>query len=190
MIDLERLGRELRGRRRALRIPSAELARRISVSPTYVWLIEQAKPRPRGEPSRPSEELLDRWTMALGMDDGEAQHIRELAGYFGPTRPVSVPPQFAPAPTPTRDDRLRDMDASSAPQARMATGEASRLFEPHTEALRRWSGAGRRQDPERLLVDRMRDLLDRAERVGRSDEAVSLLDSFLRWLSVHIEDEP
>jgi len=57
------------------------------------------------------------------------------------------------------------------------------------EALRRWSGAERNEDPERLLVDRMRDVLHQAQRVGRGDEAVSLLDSFLRWLAVHIEDE-
>ena len=194
MIDLERLGQELRGRRRALRIPSAELARRIGVSPTYVWLIEQAKPRPRGEPSRPSEELLGRWTVALGMDDTEARHIRELAGYFGPARPVSVPSQaqqFAPASATSvpRDDRLLDTDPSSPPQVGMARSQVSRLFEPQMEALRRWSGAERNEDPERLLVDRMRDVLHQAQRVGRGDEAVSLLDSFLRWLAVHIEDE-
>jgi predicted transcriptional regulator len=38
MLDLSTLGRELRTRRRALRIPSAELARKIGVSQTYVWL--------------------------------------------------------------------------------------------------------------------------------------------------------
>src|SRR5437660_739705 len=83
MLDLPTLGRELRSIRRGLRIPSAELARRIGVSPTYVWLIEQAKPRTSGEPSRPSEDLLRRWTAALGMNADDAQRIRERAGYFG-----------------------------------------------------------------------------------------------------------
>jgi transcriptional regulator with XRE-family HTH domain len=84
MLDLSKLGHELRTRRRALRIPSAELARRIGVSPTYVWLIEQSKPRKSGEPSRPSEDLLRKWTSAIGMSATDAQEIRELAGYFGP----------------------------------------------------------------------------------------------------------
>src|SRR5450759_3624191 len=87
MLDLSTLGRELRTRRRALRIPSAELARKIGVSQTYVWLIEQSKPRKSGEPSRPSEDLLMRWTAALGMSASEALQIRELAGYFGPDFP-------------------------------------------------------------------------------------------------------
>jgi Bifunctional DNA primase/polymerase, N-terminal len=52
-------------------------------SQTYVWLIEQSKPRKSGEPSRPGEDLLRRWMAALGMSESDVQRIRELAGYFG-----------------------------------------------------------------------------------------------------------
>src|ERR1700674_5788658 len=83
MIDLERLGRELESRRKENRIGRAELARGIGVSQTYIWLIEHARPRSSGEPSRPSEDVLHAWTMALGMTDEESRHMRELAGYFG-----------------------------------------------------------------------------------------------------------
>jgi transcriptional regulator with XRE-family HTH domain len=125
MPDLSRLGHELRTRRRALRIPSAELARRIGVSPTYVWLIEQSKPRKSGEPSRPREDLLRRWMAALGMDASEAQQIREFAGYFGPDFPnerdlmqglsprMSLRSISESGPALTQDDMARQTGAAA-----------------------------------------------------------------------------
>src|SRR5947209_1544779 len=116
MSDLVALGAELRRRRKAQGLSSAELARRIGVSPTYVWLIEGAKPRPSsGEPSRPSEDVLHRWAAALDTAEYEQERIRELAGYSGPARlrraPLYSPPMAPPA---LREPDRPDIRAHSA----------------------------------------------------------------------------
>jgi transcriptional regulator with XRE-family HTH domain len=194
MIDLPTLGRELRQRRRALRIPSAEFARRIGVSQTYVWLIEAAKPRPSGEPSRPSEDVLQRWTEALGMTEPEALHIHELAGYFdsdalrayrdsrpSPRQAVrsSSPPVF-----PRSENELVNDEDMYDPG-----GQRSNLPSPLI-ALQRWAGAEYAGADEETLAHRIHNILQRADRTGRSDEAAYLLDSLLRWLEFHVEERP
>jgi transcriptional regulator with XRE-family HTH domain len=143
MLDLPIVGEELRSRRRALRIPSAELARKIGVSPTYIWLIEQSKPRKGGEPSRPSEDLLRRWMAALGMTESEAQRIRELAGYFGPaptSQPNSAPDESSYA-TMYPDKPIRH--ALSRDDAGQELGQGSRSSSEQRiasqVALRRWA---------------------------------------------------
>ena len=84
-MDLVELGRVLQERRKALGIPQAELARRIEVSASYVWMIEQAKRRESGEPSQPSEVLLEKWADALGWDDPYTRQLLALAGHTTPS---------------------------------------------------------------------------------------------------------
>src|SRR5579859_6497895 len=133
MLDLPALGVELRRRRRALRIPSAEFARRIGVSQTYVWLIEAAKPRSSGEPSRPSEDLLQRWTAALGMSESESRRIRELAGYFDV--PVGEP-RSSRSTAPSIASRSGWVNEYSAQGAEVAGERPSSVTTPHLLALR------------------------------------------------------
>jgi transcriptional regulator with XRE-family HTH domain len=194
MIDLPTLGRELRQRRRALRIPSAEFARRIGVSQTYVWLIEAAKPRQSGEPSRPSEDLLQRWTEALGMTEPEARHIHELAGYFD-----------SDALRAYRDARVSTSRTERSPASAVnprseydfVGGEYTRDHRalrsnptPPLVALQRWAGAEHAGANEETLVRRIHDIWQRAARNGHSEEAAYLLDSLLQWLEFHVEDRP
>ncbi|HZU14496.1 MAG TPA: helix-turn-helix transcriptional regulator [Chloroflexota bacterium] len=80
-MDLEELGRLLRGRREALDLTRDELARRVGVTPTYIFMIESARPRSGGSPSRPKRETLKRWLDALGLDRDEANRALDLAGY-------------------------------------------------------------------------------------------------------------
>jgi transcriptional regulator with XRE-family HTH domain len=193
MLDLSTLGRELRTRRRALRIPSAELARRIGVSPTYVWLIEQSKPRKSGEPSRPSEDLLRRWMAALGMDASEAQQIREFAGYFGPDFPnerditqgqsprtsLRSPSESGPALTP--DDVARELGQGGDPRR---YGRAA-----HKAAIDRWAGTIEDEMGDTAIAQRLQAVLLQADRNGQAAETRALLNSFLAWLEFHVGQE-
>jgi transcriptional regulator with XRE-family HTH domain len=193
MLDLSTLGRELRTRRRALRIPSAELARKIGVSQTYVWLIEQSKPRKSGEPSRPSEDLLMRWTAALGMSASEAQQIREFAGYFGPDYPYErdLTPGQSPrtslrspsesGPALTQDDVARELGQGSEPRS---YGRAA-----HKAALDRWAGTVEDEIDDNAIAQRIRAVLLQADRHGRAAETRVLLNSFLEWLEIHAGQE-
>jgi transcriptional regulator with XRE-family HTH domain len=193
MLDLSRLGHELRTRRRALRIPSAELARRIGVSPTYVWLIEQSKPRQSGEPSRPSEDLLRRWIAALGMSASEALQIRELAGYFGADSPyerdltqgpwprTSLRSTSEPEPALTQGDVGRELGEGGKPRN---YGRAA-----HKAALDRWAGTVEDQIDDTAIAERLRVVLQRADRNGRAAETRTLLNSFLAWLEFHAGQE-
>lgn len=186
MLDLPALGVELRRRRRALRIPSAEFARRIGVSQTYVWLIEAAKPRSSGEPSRPSEDLLQRWTAALGMSESESRRIRELAGYFDV--PVGEP-RYARSSSPTMASSSGSVNAYSAQGAETASERPSSVAASHRLALRRWARAADPEGEEVAIIDRIHEILRVAQSNHRADEATYLLDSFLRWLEFHVGSE-
>jgi transcriptional regulator with XRE-family HTH domain len=193
MLDLSTLGRELRTRRRALRIPSAELARRIGVSPTYVWLIEHAKPRTNGEPSRPSEDLLRRWISAIGMGASEAQQIRELAGYFGSdlayerditqglSPRTSLRSTTETNPALTQGDVGRELGEGGKPRN---YGRAV-----HKAALDRWAGTGDDEMGDTAIAERVRAVLLQADRNGRAVETRALLNSFLAWLEFHAGQE-
>jgi transcriptional regulator with XRE-family HTH domain len=190
MIDLPTLGRELRQRRRALRMPSAEFARRIGVSQTYVWLIEAAKPRPSGEPSRPSEDLLQRWTEALGMTESEARHIHELAGYFDsdalrayrdsrPSKQHVVRSSSPPLYSRSENAFIGDEDTLDPTEERPNPI-------PPLVALQRWAGAEHISADEEMLAHRIHIILQQADRTGRSAETAYLLDSLLRWMEFHV----
>ncbi len=191
MLDLPTLGRELRVRRRALRIPSAELARKIGVSPTYIWLIEHAKPRQSGEPSRLSEDLLRRWTSALGMTGPDTQRIRELAGYFGSD--VQYERGTAPrAPVSTSVHSPSPLYSSQAPndaEPELEQGNQRERYDRATDmaALHRWAGTEAPDNGDEAIAERVRDVFQRADQNGRHDEARSLLNSFLAWLEFHID---
>jgi transcriptional regulator with XRE-family HTH domain len=189
MLDLSRLGHELRTRRRALRIPSAELARRIGVSPTYIWLIEQAKPRQGGEPSRPSEDLLSRWMAALGMTESDAQRIRELAGYFGPAvlSQQNSAPDESSYTTMYSDKTIRH--ALARDDVGQELGQGSRYSSDQRVAsqvaLRQWAGAKEIDDADETILLRVQEVIQRAARNGRGEEVNALLNSFLSWLEFH-----
>jgi transcriptional regulator with XRE-family HTH domain len=189
MLDLAALGQELRSRRRALRIPSAELARRIGVSPTYIWLIEQAKPRQGGEPSRPSEDLLQRWTAALGMSRSDVQRIRELAGYLG-SRFTSERDSNSPSIARTSMRSASTADRTPAPEDvendfRQTSQGRNYSNAANMAALHQWAGTERAIDEDETFVGQVRDVLQRAEQNGRSEEVRVLLNSFLSWLEFH-----
>ena len=80
-MDLVELGRLLHERREALGIPRAVVARRIGVTPSYVWMVEQAKKRKTGQPSQPSKDLLIQWAKALGWDEPYTRQLLVLAGH-------------------------------------------------------------------------------------------------------------
>src|SRR5690348_13498780 len=120
-MDLKRLASVLREQRETVGVPAAELARRVGVSPTYVWMVEHARPRKGGEPSRPSRAVLERWARALGMDDRYARQVLALAGYEDdasrPTPSASLSrPMRMPASMPEPGAPM--MDALFAPAPR------------------------------------------------------------------------
>jgi hypothetical protein len=163
------------------------------VSQTYVWLIEQSKPRKSGEPSRPREDLLMRWTAALGMSASEAQQIREFAGYFGPDYPYErdltqgVSPRTSlrstseSGPALIQDDEGRELGQGGKPRS---YGRAS-----HKAALDRWAGSVEHEIDDNAIAQRIRAVLQQADRNGQAAEARSLLISFLSWLEFHAGQE-
>lgn len=167
--DLTALGRELRLRRRDLRLSGPAVAHRIGVSPGYIWLIERARPRPGGEPSRPSPDVLERWLQALMIEGEDALRLRALAGYGA---------------SPEPDDRVGSGAASWDEQIRTAflrglregsrQGKSSRLEDPEV--------AGE-SAIERNLADELRAVLEQAAEAGRGSEVGGLLASFLQWLA-------
>jgi transcriptional regulator with XRE-family HTH domain len=188
MLDLQTLGSELRRRRRALRIKSAELARRIGVSPTYIWLIETAKPRERGEPSRPSEDLLTRWTAALGMDEGETQRMRALAGYFDPEPSAPPRPPGTVSPTmlrPASPPAMMPSPQFMLPAQPSPSSAEPGAFVPDTAALQQWAERTQEEAPDQV-VQRTQEILGAAAQHGRQEEATSLIASFLDWLDFHL----
>jgi transcriptional regulator with XRE-family HTH domain len=163
MIDMIRLASVLRERRESLGISAAEIARRVGVSPTYVWMIENAKPRKGGEPSRPSSAVLEKWARALGMDDRYARQVLRLAGYED-DRPdtASIPSPHAPftvvsSPRPGR--KMMD-ELFQAPVH----------FRPPKEL---------RAD---VLAEEVHEVLQQAEETGRTEEVAGQLEGFLDYL--------
>jgi transcriptional regulator with XRE-family HTH domain len=193
--DLPALGAALRTRRRSLRIPSAELARRIEISPTYVWLVERAKERSSGEPSRPSEELLLRWTRALGMHEEEARHLLALAGYFEVDREASRGPRSQVAYTPERRTERRAGAAIERPAAEESASLGAMLdLVLASDSSEAGSRVWRRSDAEKAsveqeFIERVTRLLRDAHARGREEEVQRLLDSYLRWLRFALEHE-
>lgn len=179
LLELERLGQELRERRERLRISRAELSRRVGLSPTYTWLIEQASPRDRGRPTRPSEDVLRRWTRALGMEEGETRRTLNLAGYFDDFASLQTTGSdedtlmsFAPGEETTGE--LRGIGPVGMP---VESFDERSFFRPDGTI---------RPDIERLFTESLRSLLREARRKGRSDQVLRLLDSYLRWLEFAI----
>jgi transcriptional regulator with XRE-family HTH domain len=78
---LATMGRLLRERRDELGFSRAEIARRTEVTPTYIYLIEQARSPKGRNPYKPRSDVLLRWASALDLDQSEANHVLSLAGY-------------------------------------------------------------------------------------------------------------
>jgi predicted transcriptional regulator len=79
--DLKRVGQWLRTRRTEQHIARTDLARRVGVSPTYLWMVEEARERANGEASQPSQFLLRQLATELGMSEQESHDLLRLAGY-------------------------------------------------------------------------------------------------------------
>ncbi len=162
-MSLTELGAALRERREALGIPRTELARRIGVTPTYVWLLETAKPRRNGEPSRPTPSVLERWADALGMDHRYRDQVLHMAGY----------------------GEVADEDAvhgvAEDGSVQYAGMVASRETPGFTAAPVQFRQP--RQLQARVLIEGLRDVLALAGQSAPAwDETTAAVDSFLGWL--------
>jgi transcriptional regulator with XRE-family HTH domain len=82
--DLDRFGREIRDRRRELRLSIRALAQRAGVSPAYISAIEAARNPSTGRPPVPSVHVVTRLAAALELD--VQRLIRAVGG--GPHPPV------------------------------------------------------------------------------------------------------
>jgi transcriptional regulator with XRE-family HTH domain len=78
---LATMGKLLRERRDDLGLSRAQIARRTEVTPTYIYLIEQARSPKGRNPYKPRSDVLLRWASALDLDQSEANHVLSLAGY-------------------------------------------------------------------------------------------------------------
>lgn len=169
-MNLLELGTALRERREALGIPRTELARRVGVTPTYIWLVETAKPRPNGEPSRPTAGVLERWTEALGMDRRYRDQALRLAGY-GEVETVSE----VGGPVPYMLDRHEAMPATRAMAADFSAAPMQ-FRQP-------------RDLQARVLVESLREVLALAGRTPDTwDETAAAVESILAWLRFRLRE--
>ncbi len=115
-MDLKALGERLEERRRDIGLPRAELARRIGATENYVWMIERAKRRQNGEPSRPAKELLERWVSALRWGPEQERAVMNAAGYgevLNRFASTAVFGSAVPLGQETFEDELRRMIADT-----------------------------------------------------------------------------
>lgn len=82
--ELDRLGREIRDRRKKLRLSIRTLAEQSGVSPAYISAIETARNPSTGRPPAPSVHVVTRLAAALELD---VQRLIHAAG-GGPSSPV------------------------------------------------------------------------------------------------------
>src|SRR5436190_5251823 len=84
--DARRVGELLKLRRDELGLRRSEVARRVGISPTYVAMIEDARPREggRGSPSRPTADILLAWSSALALGEPQTEELLAAAGYAAP----------------------------------------------------------------------------------------------------------
>jgi transcriptional regulator with XRE-family HTH domain len=185
-MDLQKLGAVLQARREALGIPRAEIARRVGVTPTYVWLIEGSKERPSGEPSKPSRTVLERWSRALGLDDRYMKQVLVLGGQAdkrassGAIREVNQPLEARQAylaerrvfdrPASLSMDEPPDMDIAAMARAPLAFKEPREL-------------------QREVVLDQVRELFDEARNDGEWSRVVASLESFVGWLRSNLHRE-
>jgi transcriptional regulator with XRE-family HTH domain len=79
--NLKAVGERLRARREERRISRTDLAKKVGVSTTYLWMVEEARERANGAASQPSQFLLSQLAVELGMTREETYDLLELAGY-------------------------------------------------------------------------------------------------------------
>lgn len=95
-MDLDKLGELLRERRESLGIPRAKLARRVGISPSYMWTVEQAAKRKGGQPSQPTQPILEEWAAQLGLGISQTRELLRLAGHLQEEeRSAAEPPLLA-----------------------------------------------------------------------------------------------
>lgn len=187
-MDLERLGAALRERREAMGTPRTEVARRVGVTPTYIWLVENARPRQGGQPSRPAEAVIERWTRALGMDERYTRQALRLAGYGNAETERET---MTAAPTmPILDSRMAAPSGMRS-VARALRAPASGSGSPDTETSSFVRAPIRFEQPRELQSDvlqqQLRDVLELSETAGRRQETAAILESFLEWLHFRVE---
>ena len=190
-MDLTRLGAALRERREALGIPRTEIARRVDVTPTYVWLIETAKTRSGGEPSRPTQSVLERWSVALGMDERYTKQLLALAGYGieGTTSPSRMPidavspGEALSSPLGGPESNLRTEHQGTGSSRNTSAGVGTNTPGSLNFAAAPITFRQPRDLQTGVLLDQVRMVLELAQ---RSDEhwieTTALLDGFLDWL--------
>lgn len=183
-MDLRRLGAVLRSQREELGMPAAELARRVSVSPTYVWMVENARPRASGEPSRPSRDLLEHWTRELKMDGPSARQVLGLADYGHERRPsVRSARSYRAAEEPPSGRPMLDALFAAPAPVPAEPGVSPAFIADASAMVHEAPSADLDTDlPADALTGELHALLARAEHEGRLDETVDLLQSFFAFL--------
>jgi len=197
-MDLTRLGAALHERREALGIPRTEIARRVDVTPTYVWLIETAKTRSGGEPSRPTQSVLERWSVALGMDERYAKQVLALAGYgIEGTTPPSRMPIDAVSPGEALSSPLGGPESNSRTEHQGTRGSRNSSAGAGTDTPGSLNFAAApitfrqpRDLQTGVLLDQVRMVLELAQRSDKQwTDTTQLLEGYLDWLHFRLTSE-
>ncbi|GAC1332406.1 MAG: hypothetical protein NVS2B16_23860 [Chloroflexota bacterium] len=183
-VDLRALGTRLRERRKALDLTREDVAARAGVTPAYLYLIEHARPRSGGTPSRPKREFLRRWAEVLGMDEQAIDDVLRLAGY-APVDDAESPGMMRSMPIPNAT--LFDRMEMPAPMSRSAATRMSReRMAPAEEAMDLTGDTRQERDMLHAGLDAVLDRAQRSQTVWR--ETVRALDTLLTYLARRLDD--
>jgi transcriptional regulator with XRE-family HTH domain len=173
-MNLEELGATLRSRREALGLTREALARRMALSPAYIWMIESATPRSGGHSSRPRRATLARWIEALEMDERAVSDVLRWAGYAATLGTTAL---SGPA-------------AEDVPPAHVAERSPALSYDASIRVKEQLDLSQPRQRQRAMLLRRTADLLDRAAVSDELwDETITLLDTLLDFVSHRLARE-
>jgi transcriptional regulator with XRE-family HTH domain len=161
---LAEMGKLLRERRDELGLSRAEIARRSEVTPTYIYLIEQARSPKGRNPYKPRSDVLLRWAGALELDQTEANHVLSLAGY----EPV------------TAGDAWYEVVKSRS--SGDTTDDASPGFHASLAQSRRGPTKKQMAQQRSELLDQVRELLHDAEEHGKWEAVAGQLQALLEFV--------
>jgi transcriptional regulator with XRE-family HTH domain len=161
---LAAMGKLLRGRRDDLGLSRAEIARRTEVTPTYIYLIEQARSPKGRNPYKPRSDVLLRWASALDLDQSEANNVLSFAGY--------EPMRAGDAWYDVIKSRASGENANAQSPAAHAVSTRSRRSPTKKEI------ANQRSE----LLDQVRELLHDAEEQGQWETVTGQLQSLLDFV--------
>jgi transcriptional regulator with XRE-family HTH domain len=164
--DLSKLGQMLRDQRGTNAMTRKDISEKTGLTPTYIYLVENAKAPKGRKPYTPRTANLLKWAAALGMDETEMAQALELAGY-----------EAEPALSAYRDGQRAARTEGAAESARSEDEIAD-------------AGGGQSIARQRaIILERVRELLHDAEVAGSWQEVANEMQRLLDYLDFRFQGD-